>query len=129
MARAVAAQMPDRVASVITLGAPIRQLAAHAAILQTADLIRKRILKRHGRGVLPTCYTPKCTCNFLESLKGGFPASVRQTAVYSKADAVMDWHVCRTGDSKVDFEVSSTHVGLVLSPLVYKLVAERLAAQ
>ena len=127
MARAAAAQTPDRVASVITLGAPIQGLAAHPAVMRTANLVRKQILKRHGPGVLPGCYTARCTCNFLESLMGKFPKSVRQTAIYSKSDGIMEWRVCRTGDPRVDLEVSSTHMGFVCSPLVYKVVAERLA--
>jgi triacylglycerol lipase len=129
MARAVAAQMPDRVASVITLGSPIRRIAGHAAIMRIADRVRKQILKRHGSNVLPDCYTANCTCNFLESLLGTFPKSVRQTAIYSKCDGMMDWRVCRTGDPDVDIEVSSTHLGSVFSPLVYKIVADRLAGR
>lgn len=127
LARAIAPQMPDRIASVITLAAPIRGLAGHTAILRTAEMVRQQILERHGKRVLPDCYTAACTCNFIESLKGNFPKSVRQTAIYTKADAVLDWHVCRTGDPDVDFEVSATHLGLVFSPLVYSLVAQRLA--
>jgi triacylglycerol lipase len=127
IARAAAAQMPDRVASVITLGAPIQGLEAHASILRIADLVRKQILERHGRGVLPACYTARCTCDFVESLKGDFPKSVRQTAIYSKTDGLLNWRVCRTGDPKVDYEVSSTHIGMVFSPLVYSVVAQRLA--
>lgn len=129
MARAVAAQMPDCVASVITLASPIRRIAGHAAVMQLANRVRKKILKRHGPNVLPDCYTANCTCNFLESLLGEFPKSVRQTAIYSKCDGLMDWRVCRTGDPDVDIEVSSTHIGSVLSPLVYKIVAERLAGR
>jgi thioesterase domain-containing protein len=128
MARAVAAQMPDRVASVITLAAPIRKVSAHAAILRIAETVREQILKRNSPGVLPNCYTARCTCNFLESLLGKFPKSVRQTAIYTKCDGIMDWRACITGNPKVDVEVSSTHVGVVFSPLVYKVVAERLAA-
>ena len=127
MARAVAAQMPDCVASVITLAAPIRGVAAHSAVLGAAQMVRKKILERHGRRVLPECYTAKCTCDFLLSVMGEIPKSVRQTAIYSKCDGIIDWRVCRTGNSRVDVEVSSTHIGLVCSPLVYKVVAERLA--
>ena len=83
LARAAAAQMPERIRSVITLGAPIRGLAARASVMSAADLVRKQILKRHGRGVLPNCYTSRCTCEFLESLKGDLPKSVRQTAIYT----------------------------------------------
>jgi triacylglycerol lipase len=129
MARAVASQMPDRIASVITLAAPIRGLAGHGAVLRTAELVRKQILERNGKGVLPDCYTAACTCAFLESLKGKFPTSVRQTAIYTKTDGILDWRICRTGDPSVDFEVSATHIGLVFSPLVYSLVAHRLAGE
>lgn len=127
MARSVAAQMPDRVSSVITLVSPIRKVAGHATILRVAERVRKKILKQHGPNVLPDCYTANCTCNFVESLRGNFPTSVRQTAIYSKCDGMMDWRVCRTGAPDVDVEVSSTHIGSVFSPLVYKAVAERLA--
>lgn len=127
IARSAAAQMPERIASVITLAAPIRGLEAHASIQRAADLVRQQILERHGRGVLPTCYTARCTCDFVESLKGDFPESVRQTAIYSKSDGILNWRVCRTGDPKVDFEVTSTHIGMVFSPLVYSIVAQRLA--
>jgi triacylglycerol lipase len=127
IAVSAAAQMPDRIASVITLGGPIRGLEAHASIQHAADLVRKQILARHGRGVLPTCYTARCTCDFVESLKGDLPKSVRQTAIYTKTDGILNWKVCRTGDPEVDIEVSSTHIGMVFSPLVYSIVAQRLA--
>jgi pimeloyl-ACP methyl ester carboxylesterase len=129
LARAAAAQMPERIASVITLGSPIRGLAARASVMAAAELVRKQILERHGRGVLPTCYTARCTCNFLEALKGEFPKAVRQTAIYTKMDGLLDWRVCMTGDPKVDVEVSATHIGMAFSPLVYSVVAERLAGK
>jgi triacylglycerol lipase len=127
IARAAAAQMPDRIASVITLGAPIRGVSAHSAVLRTAERVRKQILERNGDGVLPDCYTGACTCAFLESLKDKFPKSVRQTAIYTKTDGILNWRVCRTGNPRVDFEVSATHIGLAFSPLVYSVVARRLA--
>jgi len=129
LARAAAGQMPERIASVITLGAPIRGIAARASVMGAADLVRKQILERHGRNVLPDCYTTKCTCEFFESLKRDFPKGVRQTAIYTKLDGILDWNVCRTGDPDVDIEVSATHIGMVFSPLVYGIVARRLAGE
>lgn len=129
IALAAASQMSDCVASVITLGSPIRGVAGHASILRAADLVRKQILEKHGRGVLPACYTSRCTCDFLESLKGKLPNSVRQTAIYTKNDGILDWHVCRTGDPEIDVEISATHIGMVFSPLVYSVVAHRLAGE
>jgi hypothetical protein len=127
IARAAACQAPEMVESVITLGTPISAVAAHPSILRTADTVRRQILERHGDGVLPDCYTGLCTCAFVESLVTRFPKGVRQTAIYTKTDGIVDWRVCVTGKPGVDCEVSATHLGLVYSPLVYRLVAERLA--
>jgi len=129
LARAAAAQIPERVASVITLAAPIRGIGARASVMTAADLVRKQILERHGRGVLPNCYTARCTCEFFESLRGEFPKGIRQTAIYTKTDGILDWRVCQTGNPRVDVEVSSTHVGMVFSPLVYEVVARKLAGE
>jgi pimeloyl-ACP methyl ester carboxylesterase len=129
LARAAAAQMPEHVASVITLGAPLRGIGAHASVMNAADMVRRQILERHGRGVLPNCYTSTCTCEFFESLRGELPKNVRQTAIYTKSDGILDWRVCRTGDPDVDIEASATHIGMVFSPLVYGVVARRLAGQ
>ena len=57
LARAVASQMPDQVASVITMGAPFRGISAHSSILRLAEMVRDQILQRHGEDVLPNCYT------------------------------------------------------------------------
>jgi hypothetical protein len=117
------------VASVITLGAPIRGVIGHGAIIRTAEVVRKQILERNGEGVLPDCYTGACTCAFVESLQGQIPKSIRQTSIYTKADGILDWRVCLSGDPKVDIEVSATHIGLAFSPIVYSLVAQRLAGE
>jgi len=129
LARAAAIQMPDHVASVITLGAPIRGISARTSVMNAADMVRKQILEKHGRSVMPNCYTARCTCEFFESLRGDFPKSVRQTAIYTKKDGILDWRVCQTGDPNVDVEVSATHIGMVFSPLVYSIVAHRLAGK
>lgn len=129
IARAAAFQMPEHVASVISLGAPFRGLACHPSILRVAELVRSQILERNGEGVLPECYTGACTCNFLDSLTRKFPKSVGQTAIYTKTDGLVDWQVCLTGDPNVDFEVSATHIGMVFNPIVYNVVAHRLAGE
>ncbi len=129
LARAAAAQMPERIASVITLGAPIRGIGARSSVMNAAEMVRRQILEKHGRSVLPACYTSRCTCEFFESLKGEIPKSVRQTAIYTKKDGILDWRVCQTGDPNVDVEVSATHIGMVFSPLVYGVVARRLAGE
>lgn len=127
IARSVASQRPKDIASVITLGSPIRGTVMHPSIVRAANLVRSQILDQHGRGVLPDCYTPRCTCNFLASLRCSLPLTVAETAIYTKDDGIVDWRYCRTGNRKTDFQVPGTHVGLVFNPAVYTIIAERLA--
>jgi pimeloyl-ACP methyl ester carboxylesterase len=129
LARAVASQEPDMVASVISLGAPFRGVSAHPSVLHAAEIVRGQIRKRHGENVLPACYTGACTCRFLESLVDRIPRSVRQTAIYTKTDGIVDWRVCRTGHPACDYEVSATHIGMVFNPIVFNIVAYRLAGK
>jgi len=81
IARAAAAQRPDDIASVITLGSPFRGTVVHSRVLRAADIVRKQILENHGPGVLPDCYTGRCTCNFLDSLKRDLPETVDRKSV------------------------------------------------
>lgn len=128
IARSLAGQYPTRVASVITLGAPFRGTVVHRGILRLAEAIRNNILRQHGNGVLPDCYTGRCTCDFLISLRQCLPPSVHQTAIYTRNDGVVDWRYCITGDDGDDFEVPGSHIGLAFNPTVYDIIANRLAA-
>jgi pimeloyl-ACP methyl ester carboxylesterase len=127
IARSVAGQRPGDVASVITLASPFRGTATTRTVLHAAEGIRQRILKEHGPGVLPTCYTGRCTCNFADSLKRDIPDSMLETAIYTRDDGIVDWRYCMTRNPGVDFEVPGTHIGMAFNPSVYSIVAERLA--
>jgi triacylglycerol lipase len=127
IARSIAGQRPQDIASVITLGAPFRGTVAHSSILRAAETVRLRILKKHGSGVLPACYTGHCTCDFVDSLQRSMPPSVLETAVYTPDDGVVDWRCCRTENPEADFQVSGTHVGLAFNSSVYTIIANRLA--
>jgi len=52
---------------------------------------------------------------------------VAQTAIYTREDGIVDWRYCRTGDRRVDIEVSGTHLGLIVNPKTYLHIAQRLA--
>lgn len=127
IARAIAAQRPNDVASVITLGSPFRGTVVHPSVLKAAEAVRQRILQTQGHEVLPACYTGRCTCDFLSSLRRALPKSVRETAIYTRNDGIVDWRYCLTGKKGIDFEVKGTHVGLTFNPSVYSLIATRLA--
>src|SRR5437868_9458524 len=128
MARSVAAQRPRDIASVITLGAPFRGTVAHRSVLRVAEAVRKLIIDKHGPSVLPSCYTGKCTCDFLDSLRRDMPHSVFETAIYTRDDGIVNWRYCITRDPDIDVEVPGTHIGLAFNPSAYMVIADRLAA-
>jgi hypothetical protein len=127
MARSLASQRPDDIASIITLASPFRGNTYHDTVHRAAEVVRKYILKEHGSEVRPACYTHRCTCDFLNYLRCNVPPSVMVTALYTRDDGIVDWQSCRTGDSDVDVEVTGTHVGLVFNAAVYTVIANRLA--
>jgi pimeloyl-ACP methyl ester carboxylesterase len=127
IARSIAGQRPKDVASVITLASPIRGTVANRNVVHAADAVRLRILQEHGESVLPDCYTGRCTCNFIDSLRRKVPDSMLQTAIYTRDDGIVDWRYCRTRNPEIDFEVPGTHIGMTFNPSAYAVVAQRLA--
>jgi pimeloyl-ACP methyl ester carboxylesterase len=128
LARSAATLYPERVASVITMASPFRGVRAHPLILQAAAFFRRRIHARSNARVPVECYSGYCRCAAVEALRSSFPETVRQTAIFTKRDGVVDWNYCYSGDPDVDIEVSGSHVGLVFNPNVYGHIAQRLSA-
>src|SRR5262249_592939 len=69
IARSVARERPQDIASVITLASPFRGTVLHPQVQRATEVVRKRILEQNGRSVLPDCYTGHCTCSFLDGLR------------------------------------------------------------
>src|SRR5271165_6071433 len=127
IARAIACQRSEVIASVITLASPFRGAVIHPTVRRAVDTVRKQILVEYGSAVLPTCYTGRCTCDFLASLRRELTGSVQQTAIYTRSDGIADWRYCTTGDAENDFEVRGTHIGLAFNASAYGIIARRLA--
>lgn len=132
LSRSAALLASDRVKAVITLGSPFRGVRSHPTVLRTGQFVRERI-KARGEEARPNhkplreaCFSGSCNCGFVESLRAGLPATIHQTAIYTKTDGIVDWSVCITGDPTIDIEVKGTHCGLAWNPQVYKLIAQRL---
>jgi pimeloyl-ACP methyl ester carboxylesterase len=127
LGRAVAAHQKESVASVIALGSPFRGFSTHPLVRRTSEFVRTRILKENSNE-RPECFSGYCGCDTVKAWKSPFPETVSRTAVYTKTDGVVDWRVCVDADSDNNYEVDGTHVGLVVNPQVYRIVAERLSA-
>ncbi|MCC6796531.1 MAG: alpha/beta fold hydrolase [Candidatus Hydrogenedentes bacterium] len=132
LSRSAAVLHPDKIASVITLGSPIRGVRVHPWVLNNAERVRQKIYNR--RHLFPAhkphdhaCYTSRCMCGFSCTWREGFPEDVRQAAIYTKTDGIVDWKVCINEDPKTNFEVCSTHCGLAWNPAVYTIIAKQLA--
>ena len=121
LARIATIQRPELVASVITLASPFRGIRAHSYVLWLGSRVRSRVQSRDA----PNCFTGFCACPAITALQ--LPVAIRNCAVYTKADGIVDWRACINDDPACNVEVSGTHVGLVFNAEVYRLIAARLA--
>jgi len=128
IARSIAVQRPHDIASVITLGSPVRQTAVRGNVYKDSEVVRKYLVRYQPEKVRPHCLTLKCSCPFMRSLRQPLPSRVPLTAIYTRDDGLVQWKSCRTGDPEVDVEVSGTHSGLAFNPTVYSTIAQRLGA-
>jgi hypothetical protein len=126
IARGIAYHSPDKVASLIMLGSPFREVRINPLVARVLDFVRDHVSTRRDCSHT-NCFSLDCSCPGVTIMKGRFPASVPQTAVYSKNDGLIDWRVCMYGNAKKDVEVHASHLGLRWNPEVYRVIAERLA--
>lgn len=113
IARETARRHPDLVAGVITFGTPV---VGGPKYTRAANHYRRRGFD-------------------LDEIEAEVERANRQpiqvpvTAIYSRADGVVAWRACLDPyDNRVEHvEVRSGHLGMVLSPAVFRIVARRLA--
>ena len=127
LARGVATMQPERVASVITMGSPIRGVRSHPLVLRMSELVRQRIQNRRGGDVSRDCFTGECDCAFVAATQRNFPESVPELAIYTKQDGVVAWRYSRHSIPHKDAEVLGTHSGLAFNAQAYRQVARFLA--
>jgi triacylglycerol lipase len=123
-ARELAWRDPERIERVITLGAPINapRESCHRAVRAVAGAMASLRGRREG------CLTESCSCGL--ELTRRRSQTVPVTVVYSRTDGIVHWESCidRSGSTLVEHvEVMGSHVGMALSPDVFRIVADRLA--
>jgi len=114
LAREVARERPDLVDRVVTLGAPVvggpKYTASAPMYLKKGydlDEIERDVADREAT-----------------------PIRVPIEAIYSRSDGIVAWGACidHRSSNVRHHKVFSSHLGLVASPMVYRLVVERLSA-
>ncbi|MGB4988875.1 MAG: alpha/beta hydrolase [Pyrinomonadaceae bacterium] len=126
LSRSAAVQEREMVESVITLASPFRGVRSHPRVVELSETIRKRIFRNEEKKDFPHCYTGHCDCNAVTALHDGLPVDLKQTAIYTKSDGIVDWNNCCSRREHNNYEVTGTHIGLVYNFQVYKLIAKRL---
>jgi len=127
-ARGVAAMVPDKVASVITVASPLRGVRVNPFVNHALTYLRRHVARRRECPLID-CFSNDCDCVFPKALQSRFPSRIRHTALYCKNDGVVDWQTCLSGNPKNDFEVEGTHIGLVWNADSYRIIARRLAGE
>lgn len=124
--------VPERIASIITMGSPIRGPKVHPWVLKNARKVRQKIRNRrngeNGALVHKDCFTYKCSCGFAAGVRDNIPPPMPLTAMYSRRDGIVDWHMCLSTDTRQNVEVRGTHCGMAWNPQVYKTIAKALHA-
>lgn len=117
-ARELARSFPSHVRQVITLGSPfrtrdgegtnsmVRRMFERSATVRPAERVRMGMLPDNTR-----------------------PPPVPSTALYSRTDGIVSWELCKEYDGPFaeSIEVVGSHTGMSLNPLVFWILANRLA--
>jgi pimeloyl-ACP methyl ester carboxylesterase len=115
LAREAARERPDLVHRVITLGTPVIGGPKYTVVAR----------RFHRRGIDMDAMEAEI------ELRNQILLRAPVTAIYSRTDAVVAWRACidRNGSNVEHVEVRTTHFGFGFSAEVYRIIAQRLAAQ
>lgn len=114
LARELARERADLIGQVITLGTPVIGGPKYT-------VVAKRF---HRRGIDIEAMAAEI------ELRNRIAFSTPVVALYSRRDAVVAWQACidHSAQNVEHIEVHTTHFGFGFSPEVYKIIAQRLAA-
>lgn len=129
LARGLAARRPDLIAGIVAMGSPILAPGAvHDLLVRDADLLT-RLARLGVRGLMGAdCISGECARTSFEETRAALDPSVGFTAIYSRRDGIADWRAC-LDPSAIAVEVTASHVGMALDPLVFDVVRSALDAQ
>jgi triacylglycerol lipase len=129
LARGLAARRPDLIGGIVSMGSPIMAPGAvHDLLVRDADLLT-RLTRAGVRGLMSEdCIAGACARLSFEETHLPLDPAVGFTAIYSRRDGIADWRAC-IDPAAIPVEVSASHVGMAIDPLVFDVVRTALDAQ
>lgn len=129
LSRAIAARRPDLVSGIVSMGSPVLAPGAiHHILAWDADLLT-RLTRAGFRGLMSEdCIAGDCARTSFEDCNRPLDPEVGFTAIYSQRDGIVDWRAC-VDPSAIPVEVTASHIGMVLDPLVFDAVRAALDGQ
>lgn len=125
LARFLGVRFPEQISQVIALGSPISKPVQVNPLVEHASQLLQPLRRMRGP-VLPTCGSLECPCPFTQQVFSPLPADVAFTSIFSKQDKVVHWQSSFDGQG-TNYEVPGRHLGLIVNPYVYRILATTLA--
>jgi pimeloyl-ACP methyl ester carboxylesterase len=122
LARALAARHPDAVSALVMLGSPVLDpLAVSPSVMRTVRSVA-RLGDLGMPGVFSSeCRAGDCCTDYYALLRTPLTEDVVAVMIYSRSDAIVDWHAC-LDPSATCIEVDGSHCGMAVNPRVYEEV-------
>jgi pimeloyl-ACP methyl ester carboxylesterase len=126
LGRSLAARRPDLVSGVVAMGSP---LVDPFAIHPVARL-HVRVVSALGSLGAPglfsrDCLEGECCSEVRRAAERPFPRSVGFVSVYSRTDAIVDWHACLDPAAE-HVEVQASHIGMAVNAEAYAAIGAAL---
>lgn len=126
LCRMVAVRRPELLAGVVTLASPLlHQLPTTQALLKQVQLMARLNVCGWPWLLTPDCLTGGCAERTSALLGSPWPADLPFVSMYSRRDAVVDWHACLDPAAE-HIEVGSTHNGMGTDRHVQRLLTATL---
>lgn len=115
IARDIARRVPDSIRQVISIGSPFTGNPKATTVKHAYEWLSGNKVD-----------SPSAMRRFQV---GPLPLPMPSTSIYSKSDGITAWQNCmlHTDERSENVEVACSHFGLVVSPAVFRIVANRLA--
>lgn len=126
-AKVLAVRRPDLVCGLVTLGSPqLEPLAVHPLVRLHVEAV-SRLGSLGAPGLFKrSCLEGDCCSTFWEELGAPLASDTGFVSIYSRSDGIVDWRACLDPAADELIEISSSHIGMAVSPAAWRAVAKAL---